>query len=820
MLRIQVTVISVLLLMLCFCRAPLRAEQSTSNSAISSRQEWSIEPSRVQLTGPNATRGLLVHGQAQNGRLLDLTHQVRYRSSNPERVTVTAQGVLTAQSNGIAEIEVRWNEQQKIIPVRVTETENRIPPHFENDIIPILSKYGCNASGCHGKAGGQNGFMLSVFGFNPDADFDALTKEARGRRVFLAAPERSLILTKISGSIPHGGGIRLKSPQREYRLLEQWIAAGAPAGDPEAPQVTQLFIRPSERITNTLATQQLRVLAVYSDGRELDVTQIAKYQSNHESLAKVDENGLVQIGPVPGQVAIMASYAGAVATFQALIPRGKQIAHYPDLPEHNFVDHHVHAKLKKLNILPSGPSEDAEFLRRIYLDLIGTLPTASETEYFLHNSDPDKRQLLIDALLARPEYSTYWALKWSDLLRVDRRSLGQKQARAYYDWIRQSFNENKKFDQFAKEILTLKGRIQDTPQANYYRAIGGAGELASNTSQIFLGIRIACAQCHHHPFDRWSQRDYYGMSAFFQQVQRKGSPRGEIMTASGNPVTKHPRTGETVFAYALGTAMQQQSPKGDRREMLVDWMTAKNNPWFAHNATNRIWAHLMGRGFIEPLDDVRETNPATNPELLNRLAKHFVDSGYDFKALIRTITSSAAYQRSSEPNSTNQQDEQNYSRALLKRLDAEVLLDAICDVTGRPEKFPGVPYGSRAIELWDSEVDHYFLKLFGRPARKTACDCERITEPTVGQVLHVLNSKEIENKIAHEGGKIAEWTEQFPENTRLIDQVYLSYFSRYPTSVERDLAIQYMAESPDGRRQSAEDIAWSLMNSLEFIFNH
>lgn len=820
MLRIQVTVVSAILSTLCFYSAPSRAEQSTSNSAISSLPEWSIEPSTIQLTGPNATRGVLVHGQVQNGRLLDLTHQVRYRSSNPERVTVTAQGVLTAQSDGIAEIEVRWNEQQKIIPVRVTETENRIPPHFENDIIPILSKYGCNASGCHGKAGGQNGFMLSVFGFNPNADFDALTKEARGRRVFLAAPERSLILTKISGSIPHGGGIRLKSQQREYRLLEQWIAAGAPAGDPEAPQVTQLLIRPSERITSTLATQQLRVLAVYSDGRELDVTQIAKYQSNQESLAKVDESGLVQIGPVPGQVAIMASYAGAVATFQALIPRGKPIAHYPDLPEQNFIDHYVHAKLKKLNILPSGRSKDAEFLRRIYLDLIGTLPTASETETFLDNSDPDKRQLLIEALLARPEYSTYWALKWSDLLRVDRRSLGQKQARAYYNWIRQSFNENKKFDQFAREILTLKGRIQDTPQANYYRAIGGAGELASNTSQIFLGIRIACAQCHHHPFDRWSQRDYYGMSAFFQQVQRKGSPRGEIMTASGNPTTKHPRTGKPVFAYALGTAMQQQSPKGDRRETLVNWMTAKNNPWFAHNATNRIWAHLMGRGFIEPLDDVRETNPATNPDLLNRLAKHFIDSGYDFKALIQTITSSAAYQRSSEPNSTNEQDEQNYSRALLKRLDAEVLLDAICDVTGQPEKFPGVPYGSRAIELWDSEVDHYFLKLFGRPSRKTACDCERLTEPTVGQVLHVLNSKEIENKIAHEGGTIAKWTEQFPENTRLIDQVYLSYFSRYPTSVERDLAIQYMADSPGNRRQSAEDIAWSLMNSLEFIFNH
>ena len=779
-----------------------------------------VEPETVRLIGPNGLRGLLVHGVRDDGRIVDLTHRVSYRSAAPKLFTVNAQGVAAAVANGAGEIEIEYDGRNLSVPVQVEQTQVSDRPHFENDVIPILSKYGCNSSGCHGKAEGQNGFKLSVFGFDPQADYDALTKEHRGRRTFSPDPDGSLLLTKVSGQSPHGGGVRLKRGSREYNVLRSWIAAGTTRGDPSAARIVEIRISPGERIIDVNSRQQLRIMAFYSDGRELDVTQIAKYQSNNEGLAAVDANGLVEIGKVPGQVAIMATFAGAVDTFHALIPRKQTIDNYPELSEFNFIDRLVHARLRKLSIIPSELADNAEFMRRAYLGIIATLPTAAEARKFLADSRDDKRGRLVDALLERPEYADYWALKWADLLRVDRRALGHKQARAYYGWIRDSFVANKRHDQFARDILTLKGNIKDAPQRNYYSVFGG--RVASNTSQIFLGIRIECAQCHHHPFDRWSQTDYFGMSAFFQQVQRKGTPRGEIMTAVGNPATKHPRTGATIHAYALGTKMPEASPEGDRREVLADWMTSSDNSWFARNLANRMWAHLMGRGLVEPVDDVRDTNPPTNPELLDALAKSFIDSGYDTHELIRTITASAAYQRSSRTNETNAQDEQNYSRALLKRMDAEVLFDAICQVTGVNDKFRGVPHGRRAIQLWDSEVDHYFLKLFGRPTRKTACECERNAEPTVSQVLHVLNAPEINDKLSHAAGNVARIVDESSDNSKLVDELYLTFFARFPNPNEKTIVLRHFKSETGkiSRQEAAEDLAWSLMNSLEFLFNH
>lgn len=782
-------------------------------------QSISVEPSSIRLTGPRGLRGLLVHGTTDDGTIVDLTHRVSYRSTLPDHLSVDQTGVARAVSNGVGAVEVAFGRHTATIPVQVEQIEVAPKPHFENDVIPILSKYGCNSSGCHGKAEGQNGFKLSVFGFDPAADYDALTKEGRGRRTFPAAADKSLLLTKLSGATPHGGGIRLTPGSREYNMLRDWIAAGTPLGDAQAPRVERIDVSPGERILETNSDQQLRVMAYYSDGRELDVTQLAKYQSNNDGLAAVDENGRITIGKAPGSVAIMASFMGAVNTFQALIPRPERIVHYPALREEHFVDRLVHAKLKKLNILPSGRSDDGEFLRRVYLDIIGTLPTAEEAHRFLNDPSDQKRSRLVDELLERPEYADYWALRWSDMLRVDRLALGHKRAYAYYRWIRDSVVENKKLDQFAREILTLKGRISDEPQANFYAAVGDNGKLSSTVSQVFLGVRIACAECHHHPFDRWSQTDYYGMSAFFQQVSRKGTPRGEIMTSTGDPETKHPRTGKRVYAHPLGSEMPAKSIDGDRRQVLADWMTSPQNPWFARNFANRIWAHFMGRGLVEPVDDIRETNPPTNPELLDALAARLIESGYDAKHLIRTIAASGAYQRSSEPNPTNEQDEQNYSRALLKRLDAEVLLDAVCQVTGIDEKFQGVPHGHRAIQLWDSEVDHYFLKSFGRSTRKSACECERVTEPTVGQVLHILNSPEIHHKLSHEAGRVADLANSIDCDAELIDRLYLTYLARNSTADERRNASDYFDAAED-RRSAAEDLAWSLMNTLEFLFNH
>ena len=779
-----------------------------------------VEPSSIRLTGTGDVRGLLVHGICNDGQMVDLTHYVQYRTTTPEHFSVNPQGVVEALSDGTGEVRIVLGQWTVSVVVLIENTTLPGRFHFENDVVPILSKYGCNGSGCHGKAEGQNGFKLSVFGFDPRADFQAITSAGRGRRVFPAAPQRSLLLAKISGSRPHGGGVRLPAGSREYNTLKGWIEAGVPFGEPDDPRIERVQILPRERVLDPQAIQQLRVIAIYSDGREQDVTDMAKYESNNLGLASVDGNGLVRVGKVPGQVAIMTSYMGAVDTFQTLIPLSSEIENSSPPVENNYIDGLVNARLGKLHIAPSGRAEDDELLRRVYLDIIGTLPTAEEARQFLDDSETDKLSRLVNHLLDRPEYSEYWALKWADQLRVDRRSMGHKAAYAYYQWIRERLSENQPFDEFARGVVTARGPLTVAPQGNFFRVVGAPGKRASTVSQVFLGVRIACAECHHHPFDRWSQTSYYGMSAFFQQVGFKGTPRGEMLSVSGDPETRHPRSGDLIFAHALGTEMPDTSPSGDRRIVLADWMTAPDNPWFAKNAVNRIWAHLLGRGLVEPVDDVRGTNPPTNPELLNALAEHFVKNRYDVKDLMRTIIASQTYQRSSEANETNELDEQNYSRALLKSMDAEVLLDAICQVTGIDEKFSGVAHGYRAIQLWDSEVDHYFLKLFGRPMRKTVCSCERHVEPTVGQILHVLNSPEIHAKLKHAGGCLAKLVDEFSDDEDLVEELYLTFFSRYPTQGEMSAALEYFQTSGGGRRAAAEDLAWSMMNSLEFVFNH
>ncbi len=692
------------------------------------------------------------------------------------------------------------------------------PYNFANDVVPLLSRFGCNSSGCHGKAEGQNGFKLSVFGFDPAADYRALVMEGRGRRVFPASADQSLLLRKAAGQAPHGGGIRIRQDSAEYRILHDWIAGGLRFGDDNDPHVVSIAVTPRESVLGFGATEQLRVVARYSDDRQLDVTGLARFQSNNEGLGTVDEAGRVTIGGTPGQVAVMASFMGEVDLFQAIVSRPGPASAQPRLAENNFIDRLVARKLGKLNIAASPPADDATFLRRVYLDTIGTLPTAAEARRFLGDARPDRRVRLVDELLLRPEFANYWALKWADLLRVDRVALGHKGAYAFYRWIRESLAANKPLDQFARELVTAEGPLADAPAGYFYKVVSKPGEMASTVSQVFLGVRISCAECHHHPFDRWSQTDYYGMVDFFAPLDRRPSARGEMLLAASQAETKHPRTGEIVRAHPLGAGQPDQIPPGDRRRALADWLTAPDNPWFSRNLANRVWAHYLGRGLVEPVDDVRATNPPSNPELLDALAGHLVERRFDLRELIRAITASQVYQLSSQPNETNERDEQNYSRALLKPLGAEVLLDAVCQTTGVGEKFPGTPPGYRAVQLWDSGVKHYFLSLFGRPVRQTPCECERNAEASVAQVLHFLNSPEIEAKLSHESGHIKRVVAEFPDNGALADELYLTFFGRFPNEDERRLAIDHLA-GPD-RRRAAEDLAWSLLNSLEFTFNH
>ena len=779
-----------------------------------------VEPRGQRLTGPAALHGLLVAARLADGRIFDVTREASYVSSNPAVARVSKWGVVEAVADGSVEIEVRFGVQIQTVQAIVADTGLPRSYHFENDVIPVLNKFGCNASGCHGKAEGQNGFKLSIFGSDPLADFEAMSKEGRGRRVLSAVPDRSLVLQKASGGLPHGGGIRIPRGSREYDILLGWIAAGMPIGDADAARVVKIKLSPGERRLDMGASQQLRVLAFYSDGRQIDVTGMAKYQSNNEGLARVDESGWVEVGKSPGQVAIMASYQGAVDTFRALIPRTETIADYPQLAENNFIDRLVHAKLRKLNIIPTGVADDAEFMRRVYLDIIGTLPTPVEARQFLADQTADKRQRLVERLLDRPEYADFWAQRWADLLRVDRQKLGRKGAYAYYRSIREAFAGNVPFDQFARGFILAEGTLDQAPQA-YFRVVAGSpGDAASSLSQVFLGVRIACAQCHHHPFDRWSEDDYYGMTAFFQPLVFKGTSRGTMTAVTGLAAAKNPRSGKDVPAHPLGVSAPEQLPAGDARLQLADWLTSPSNPWFSRNLVNRVWAHFLGRGLVEPVDDLRETNPPTNPELLDALARHLVEQQFDLKRLILAITTSQTYQRASRPNATNELDEQNYSRALLRRIDAEVLLDGVCQVTGVAEKFDGAPVVTRAIGLWDSEIDHYFLKLFGRPTRKTACNCERQVEPTVGQVLHVLNSPEIHAKLGHESGRIRRLADTMGDDSLLADELYLTFFARYPADDERRTVLEVLARSSTNRHAAVEDLAWSLMNTLEFIFNH
>jgi hypothetical protein len=782
--------------------------------------EFCVDPAVVKLSGPGASFSLLVHGKAADGRLFDLTRAAKYQIQNPKIAAVSATGIIRGLSDGKTQIIVEAKGQKKTVEVQVSESARSRQFHFENDIVPLFSRFGCNSSGCHGNSQGQNGFKLSVFGFDPTADYAALTKEHRGRRVLYSAPELSLLLRKPSGSMPHGGGIRIPKDTFEYETIRGWIAAGCPMGDPKAPHVTGIRVEPAERQLDTKGQQQLRVIARWSDGHEADVTAHAKFQTNNEGLASVSADGLVSAGQVAGEAAVMAGYMGSVAVFRALVPRAEKIADYPRLPENNFIDGLVFKKLKKLNIIPSELADDADFLRRVYLDVIGTLPTPAETRKFLADKSADKRAKLVDELLQRPEFADYWALKWADLLRVDRQILGHKAAYNYYRWIRNSIAKNKPLDQFAREIIAAEGPLSESGPASFYKVVARPGDRSSTLSQVFLGLRIACAECHHHPFDRWSQTDYYGMQAFFAPVNL----RGDVLFASGQAQAKHPRTGETVLPHALGTQeFKIQNSKfkieKDVRLDLAAWFTSPKNPWFARNLANRTWAHFLGRGLVEPVDDVRDTNPPSNPELLDALAKQLVNSKFDFKKLIKTITASRVYQLSAKPNATNEKDELNYSRALFRRIDAEVLLDMVSQTTGVEERFPRTPPGYRAIQLWDSKVPHYFLKLFGRPVRASACECERNTEPGVSQILHLLNSPGIQAKLSHERGTVAKLVRS-KKDPELVEELYLTFFCRYPTEAERTASLQYLTRHADNRRQAAEDLAWSLLNSLEFVFNH
>jgi hypothetical protein len=708
------------------------------------------------------------------------------------------------------------------------------PLNFTNDIVPIFTKAGCNSGGCHGKSSGQNGFKLSLLGFEPGEDYEHIVKEARGRRLFPAAPEQSLLLTKASNSTPHGGGKKLEPNSDEYALLVKWISSGVPWGRETDPKLVAIEVQPAQRVLTMKSTQQLKVLATYSDGYSRDVTRSALYEPNDKSMAEVTETGAVKLFDLPGEVAVMVRYQGRIGVFRATIPLGAPVGQLP--PAANFIDELVFNKLKMLGLPPSDVSDDNTFIRRAAIDIAGRLPAPDELRAFLSDSNPKKREAFVERLLASDGYADYFAGKWSALLRNKRTD--PKDARgnfAFHRWIRDSLAANMPFDSFVREVITASGDVDTHPPVVWYRQAKDATIQMEDTAQLFLGQRLQCAQCHHHPFEKWSQQDYYGFAAFFSTVSKKPTSRigeDQIFAKRAEAQAINLRTRQPVKPTGLGAQALAIPPDDDPRQPLMDWMTAKDNPFFAKALVNRYWKHFFNRGLVEAEDDMRDSNPPSNPELLDALAKSFIESGYDLKQLIRTLTQSTTYQLSALPNEHNAVDRQNFSRYYPKRLQAEVLLDAVDTVLDAQAGFEGMPADTRATALPDNSFNatSYFLTVFGRPEGSSACECERTQESSLAQSLHLLNSPDIQRKLADDKGRAATLAKDDARNDEAkVTELYLWGTSRPPTAQQLQVALEHLArhgrdkggaELATAKRQAYEDILWALINTKEFLFNH
>ncbi len=780
------------------------------------------------VSGRDASQQLVVTGDYDSGQKRDLSREATYTASPDGVVRVDASGYVSPIAEGDATIHVKAIASgdataDATINVTVTNIVQDLPVNFPNQIVPVFTKYGCNSGGCHGKSGGQNGFRLSLLGFEPTEDYEYLVKEGRGRRLFLSAPDRSLLLEKAVARLPHGGGHRIAADSPAYRLLRRWIEQGVPYGNADDPTVTHIEVFPNERLMGRDASQQLVVVAHYSNGSSEDVTRTTQFDSNDTEMGEVSVTGLVTTAQLTGSVAVMARYQGHVGVFRATIPLGIKVENLPVAV--NFVDENVFAKLKDLGLPASRISDDATFLRRLTIDVAGRLPSIAESEAFLADNSPDKRIAAINRVLDSGDHAEYFANKWSAILRNKRRQDSDKIATfAFYDWIRQGIYENKPYDQFVREILTASGTPGTNAPVAWYREVSDQAAQVEDTAQLFLGLRIQCARCHHHPFEKWSQQDYYGFSAFFSRVgKKKGYIQGQdrIFHNPGTAQAQNPKTKENVPPTGLGSLPPTLDPQDDPRVSLADWMADKDNPFFAYALVNRYWKHFFGRGLVDPEDDMRVTNPASNPQLLNALAQDFIASKFDLKHLIRTICSSSTYQLAAEPNDWNRDDKQNFSRYYPKRLNAEVLLDAINQVTGTTTGFGGAPSGTRAVELPDSGFTSYFLTVFGRPEASSACECERSSEANLAQSLHLLNSSEIQGKLTDGGGRAAKLAaDKERDHQAKIRELYLLSFSREPLPDETAIAMAHIEKCGDDTKRAYEDIVWALINTKEFLFNH
>ena len=773
------------------------------------------------LQGPNSRGQLVVSGDYDSGQVHDLTVEVTYAVSPEGPVDVSKDGFITPRADGECDVTATTSDGKKaVVHVTVESFSDPLPINFSSEIVPVFTKLGCNTGACHGKSGGQNGFKLSLLGFYPDEDYEWLVKEHRGRRIFPASPEYSLLLRKPANKLPHGGGRRFDEEGYEWQLIVRWIEQGMPYGQEEDPVVTGIEVVPDVRDMNSNTEQQVRVLASYSDGTIRDVTRMATYESNDSEMANAEMDGRISVFERPGSAAVMIRFQGQVTVFRAHIPLGIEVTELP--PEKNYVDRHVFGKLKRLGIPPSESSIDSVFIRRVFLDVIGRLPTAEQARLFVEDKDPAKRDKLVDFLLEHPGYGDYFSNKWVMILRNQRINNNTAVTYRFHDWVRRAFQENMPYDRFVRNMLVASGDVEIHPPVSWYLQVNTATEQMEDTAQLFLGLRIQCARCHHHPFEQWSQNDYYGFQAFFSQVglkaSRGGVPNGNIFHKGAEATARNPRTNGDRKPTGLGGEELDIPAYEDPRHQLVDWMVEPGNAFFAKSLVNRYWKHFFGRGIVDPEDDMRVTNPPSNPELLDALAENFIRNGFDLKRLVRDICTSSAYQLSSEPNEYNGSDKQNFSSFYPRRLNAEPLYDAINQVANSTVAFAGMPAGTRAVQLPDSGFTDYFLMVFGKPQAASACECERSDDANLAQSLHLLNSTDIQGKLAAGGGRPALLAaDEEKSEEEKVDELYYWAFSRPANDSEKKLIFEFMEGQPN-KKQALEDVLWALFNTKEFLF--
>jgi hypothetical protein len=782
--------------------------------------ELRVFPPEIELSTNRDRQSVVVQGLYSDGLTQDLTSQAQLTFAQPELVRLEGNVVHPAQ-DGTTQLTVACGGLSQSVPVVVAHATETRAVSFKLDVMPVFMKAGCNTGSCHGAARGKDGFRLSLFGFDPDGDHFRITREQLGRRIDLAVPSASMLVEKSVGDVPHTGGKRFERDSELNQMLVEWIANGCPKDAADIARCDSLEIYPKQGVLDGEGTtQQMTVVAHYTDGTTRDVTHLAAFFTNNETSAMIDDKGLLTAG-ARGEAYIFARFSVHTVGSQFItLPKGLQYSPLPSQPV-NYIDELVDAKHQKLRLHPSELCSDEEFLRRVSIDLVGILPTAEEYVAFMSDVDPAKRAKKVDELLVRKEFTELWVSKWAEWLMMrSRNEVSQKSIVLYYQWLVDSISDNKPLDQMVREILGSSGGTFTTPATNFYEIERDQLKVAENVAQIFMGMRIQCAQCHNHPFDRWTQDDYYNFASFFAQVGRKQGEdsRERIIFNGGGGEVRHPVTGQNALPVFLGGAAPTINPGQDRREVVANWLASPDNPFFAQNFSNRIWSHFFGIGIIEPVDDVRVSNPASNPELLQALATRFTEYNYDFRRLVRDICLSNTYQRTTRRNESNLTDEKNFAHQTVRRIKAESMLDIISVVTNTKDKFGGLPLGARAVQIADGATSSYFLTTFGRATRETACSCEVKMEPTLSQALHLLNGDTVNSKMA-QGGVIAALQQQGLTPMQIVEHLYMSTLTRKPTAEEVAALSPLFAEGVDVNR-GLEDVYWALLNSREFLFNH